>query len=346
MKFEMEKEIYIQPQVLAELVNTLIQNGKVSIELPEKVDRIVMIASGSSYNGAAIFKSVFEDETDIPVVAEYSSEFAIKNSFKINKNDLFIFLSQSGETSDTLQCLRKVKAQGVNTLCISNCPNSTLWNECDYKIWSKAGEEKSIASTKALSAQMFCLYIVLVKLLEEKNIDTSSYINALSNLSNDLKDVFNNASKVKEVACVLAKYKHIILLGSKSYYYLAKEGSLKIKETSYIESNAYPQGEFLHGHLAILNANGAVVSLVDSDYSDVIKKNLAKVRNDYKTYIVAVSDEDNIPVADVNFKISGENKIVKLFSTLILLQLFAFEVALALGRNVDKPQGLKKVVKS
>jgi len=344
MKFEMEKEIYVQPEVLKELTGMFIKNGKADIELPEKIDRILMVASGSSYNGVAMFKALFEDETGLPVIVEYSSEFAVKENVKLSANDLFIFLSQSGETSDTLQCLKMAKAQGAKTLCITNCPDSTLWNECDYKLWSKAGEEKSIASTKALTAQMFCLYLVLIKILDRKGIDTTSYIKALSNLSTDLEVLFESAPKVKEVAKTIAKYQHIAILGAKSYFYVAKEGALKMKETSYSDANAYPQGEFMHGHVAVLNSKGVIIALVDDSYSDIIKRNLSKIREDYETYVITVSGEDNIPVADVNFKVPCENKAAKLFSTLVMLQLFAFENALALGRDVDKPQGLKKVV--
>ena len=179
----MQKEIFEQPGVVKYLLEKYTdEKDSINIELPSKIDNIVIVASGSSYNCAAIAAPLFIEYADIPCEYEYSSEFILQKKHFITPDSLYIFVSQSGETSDTLNALSAIKAEGVKTMCITNAKNSTMWNLCDYRILSDAGEEKSIASTKALTAQILCSILVLLKIKAHKGEDISGYLNTMRRL--------------------------------------------------------------------------------------------------------------------------------------------------------------------
>ena len=179
----MKKEIFEEPTVVKNLfMNYVSEDGVINLDLPKKVDNIVIVASGSSYNCAAIAAPLFVEYAEIPCEFEYSSEFVLQKKHFITPDSLYIFVSQSGETSDTLNALKMIKEQGVKTMCITNAKDSSMWNLCDYKILSDAGEEKSIASTKALTAQIFCAILVMLKLISQKGEDISGYLNTMKRL--------------------------------------------------------------------------------------------------------------------------------------------------------------------
>lgn len=344
----MEKEILEQPKVLKNLVDKYITaENKVSFKIPEGVKKLTFIASGSSYHCAGMVAKIFREFANIKASCEYASEFYISKNIFIEENMLYIFISQSGETFDTVESLKKVKEQGGKTLCITNGMDSTLWKLCDYHILSDAGEEKSIASTKALSAQLLCLYLIMLAFLESKGHDIKEEIDNIKKLPDFIGNYLSDTSKIKAVAKDLSEFNNIIILGTKYYYSVAKEAALKIKETSYIDANAYPQGEFLHGHMAVLNNKPALIAIAVEETKDSVKIILDRILKDYTPKIVTISNEDKITdtAGTVNIKINTKNNIYDVFATLITFQLFAFEIAVALGRNVDKPIGLNKVVK-
>jgi len=194
---------------------------------------------------------------------------------------VYIFITQSGETSDTLNALNKAKQLGVKTLCITNKENSTAWKTADYKINCLAGEEKSIASTKALTAQMLCLYLLALKYAQLRKVDVSNHLTQLKNLPAIIEKTLELDSKIMPLARFLSKYKNIIITADGISYALAKEACLKIKETSYINIMSHILGEFMHGHVAVLN-NKSVLIYISSDvvsYSTI--KNLEKIKKDY-----------------------------------------------------------------
>lgn len=346
LKSIMQKEIFEQPSVVQKLLGLYVtEDNKIKIDMPEEIENIVISASGSSYNCAAIAAPLFKEMVGIPCEYEYSSEFILQKKHFVTPKTLYIFVSQSGETSDTLHALEIVKKLGGRTMCITNAQNSTLWKNCDYKILSDAGIEKSIASTKALCAQLLCMIFIILKIKQFRNEDLFIDLRALRRLPLYLERIIGNVDKINNAAKIVSKYKNIIILGNKNYYPVAKEGALKIKETSYINVMAYPFGEFMHGHVAVLNQKAIVIALIDDENEISAKRNIQKIRNDYSPKIICITSVQNADCGDLNIYIKTSKKIKAIFGSLITLQLIACEIASILKRNPDEPKGLKKVVK-
>lgn len=342
----MQKEIFEEPGVVKNLLEKYITNdNEITLELPKKPDNIVIVASGSSYNCAAIAAPLFIEYADIPCEYEYSSEFILQKKHFITPNSLYIFVSQSGETSDTLNALKMIKQEGVKTMCITNAKDSSMWKLCDYQILSDAGEEKSIASTKALTAQILCTILVLLKIKAQKGEDISGYLNTMKRLPSYLERIKNDFEKIKTAALEISHYTNISILGNKNYYPVAKEGALKIKETCYLNVMAYPFGEFMHGHVAVLNQKSVVIAIIDEENREFAVRNLQKIRNDYNPKIICITSVQGVKAGDLNIYIKTKRKLKAIFGSLLTLQLIACELASILKKNPDQPKGLKKVVK-
>ena len=346
MTYEMEKEIKEQPEVLKNLIKKYItKDNKITFNLPKGIKKLTFIASGSSYHCAGMVAKLFREFANIKASCEYASEVYISKNVFIETNTLYIFISQSGETFDTVESLKRVKEHGGKTLCITNCKDSSLWKMCDFQILSEAGAEKSIASTKALTAQLLCLYLVMLEFLVSQGHDITDEIKNIKKLPQFIDNFISGKTALKQASSVLAKFSHIVILGTKYYYSVAKEGALKIKETSYIDANAYPQGEFLHGHMAVLNNKPALVVISVNETKDSMRVILDRISKDYTPTLITISNEDKVFDNSINVKIDTKNNIYNLFATVITFQILAFETAISLGRNVDKPIGLNKVVK-
>lgn len=347
-KFAMEKEIYEQPSVIRNLLKTYVKDGKILLDIPEKAQKICFIASGSSYHCGVIAAEMMKTSLGLDAEAFYSGEFFMSKNANWDKR-LFVFISQSGETSDSLKVMNDVLKRTDNTICISNTKNSTMWNLAKYKIYTMAGKEESIASTKALSAQLFCVMILILAIKQNQGEDITSEIKTIEKLPEFLDKELKSHDTIKKIAKQLITFDSIEILGSRIFYGLAKEGALKIKETSYINTTAYPTGEFMHGHVAILNRKSAVIVLVDEINHGICINNIKKIKQSYNPFFVTVSDK-NAPdyfyqLCDNHIMIDTKNEIFAIFETLVLLQLIAFECAKLLNRNIDKPIGLSKVVK-
>lgn len=345
----MEREIYEQPEILGNLINKYITpDNYILINIPLSIKRIILIASGSSYHCAYMTAELLKDIADCDAECVYSSEFFLNTKIGVDRDTLFVFVSQSGETSDTLEALKLISKKTDKTLCVTNNQDSTIWELSNYKVLTYAGIEQSIASTKAMSAQMLCLYLLVLKLMAAKNIDITTELNYIKNLPAFVSGTLDKTPRLKTIARRLSKFRNIYVLGSRTFYALAKEGALKIKETSYINTTAYPQGEFMHGHVAVLNQKSAVISIIDEDSQRLCIQNLERMKKDYKPYIVTISNQDaNYTIEQIsnhNFKLKAESKIFTLFGGLVLMQLLALEIAKKLRRNIDRPNGLKKVV--
>lgn len=346
----METEIFEQPSILAALAKKYITAEKyILINLPLNIKKVILIASGSSYNCAYIAAELLKENAKCDAECVYASEFTPECANEVGKDTLFVFISQSGETTDTLEALKYVSSITDKTLCITNNDDSTIWQLSNYKIHTMAGKEYSIASTKAVSAQLFCIYLIILKIMYSKNIDITSEVNCIQNLSTLLANMLENPKELKSIAKKLSKFEDIAILGSRAFYALGKEGSLKIKETSYINTTAYPQGEFMHGHVAILNnKKAAVISLIDKRNEALCISNLKKIKQDYKPVIVTISNSDVSDeidtIANHCIKIDANCNMFNLFGGLVALQVIALEIAKSLKRNIDRPIGLKKVV--
>lgn len=342
----MEAEIFEQPKILGNILKSYIaDDGYVILNAPTRVSKIVMVASGSSYHCARLSAEIFGNIAEIEARAIYSSEFLLKKIVPHDKNVLYIFITQSGETTDTLSALSKAKQLGIKTMCITNKENSSAWISADYRINCLAEEEKSIASTKALTAQMLCLYLLALKYAQIKKIDVKERFIQLKNLPTIIEDTLALADKIKPFARFLSKYKNIILAADGISYALAKEASLKIKETSYINVMSHILGEFMHGHVAVLNNKKTVLIYLSSEdlsYSTI--KNLEKIKKEYNPPICVIGTSSDRINSTFNIDFEVEDDILKLFSNAVISQLLALKIAEKLNRNVDKPKGLKKVV--
>lgn len=345
LKSIMQKEIFEQPAVVQKLLQMYVtKENSITIDMPDGIDNIVISASGSSYNCAAIAAPLFKEMVGIPCEYEYSSEFILQKENFVTPSTLYIFVSQSGETSDTLQALKIIKEKGGRTMCITNAQESSLWKGCDYKILSDAGVEKSIASTKALCAQLLCMIFIILKIKEFRGEDLFVELRALRRLPLYLERIIANIDKIDVISKEVSKYKNIVILGNKNYYPVAKEGALKIKETSYINVMAYPFGEFMHGHVAVLNNKAAVIAIIDDENEISAKRNIQKIKMDYQPMLVCITSVKDADCGDMNIYIKTSKKIKAIFGSLITLQLIACEIASLLKRNPDEPKGLKKVV--
>ncbi len=347
-EYSMEREIFEQPEVLKNLMDKYVSNGKIQFEIPEKAQKICFVASGSSYHCGVIAAEMMKTSLGLDAEAFYSGEFFMSDKANWEKR-LFVFISQSGETSDTLKVLKYVKNRTDNILCISNTENSTIWNESKYRIHTMAGKEESIASTKALSAQLLCIMLLILGIRQKAGENILRDLFLLKELPVFILNELAKREQIQNIAKVLVEHTSIEILGSRIFYGLAKEGALKIKETSYINTTAYPTGEFMHGHVAILNRKSAVLVLVDEINHGVCINNILKIKQSYSPYLVTFADK-NAPeyfreLSNEHVQIDTTKEIQAIFGMLVFLQLLAFECSKLLGRDIDKPKGLSKIVK-
>lgn len=344
-KSSMENEIFEQSEILDHLLKTHISDDNyILIDLPSDIEKIVLVASGSSYHCARYAADLFGNIAGIEARAMYSSEFLLKSAVPHESNILYVFITQSGETTDTNKALTRAKEFGVRTMCVTNKIGSTIWQASDFKVDCHAGEEKSIAATKSLTSQMLCLTLVVLKYASLKNIDISCYVEQIKTLPEAIKRTYEIQPEINKAARFLSKYKNIVMTADGISYALAKEASLKIKETSYINIIAMILGEFMHGHVAVLNNKEPLVYITDCDLSYTAIKNLNKIKEDYNPPIIIIGNTNEKVETEFNINVDCESEIVKSFCIVVISQLLALEIARLLGRNVDKPKGLHKVV--
>ncbi len=343
----MDKEISEESHITEKLIRKYIKlNFNIDIEIPQDIKHIVLIASGSSYHCAAIVSDFINSKIHSFSDVYYSSEVCLNKDYKISDNTLYIFISQSGETKDTNEAFNLIASKTKNTFAITNTKNSTLYDNCRYKILTDAGSERAIASTKAMCAQTFCLFLTILKIMQNLGIDTKIYVEYLLKVPSSIDNALAKSKELKQFSKIFAQNGSIILLANGSFYRLAKEGALKIRETSYLNSFACPMGEFLHGHMAILNNKSSVIFIVNKDNIELTKNVINRLEENYKFDKLIISDSQT---NDFNKKdtivLNSENYFSYLFSCLTILQLCALQISEILNRNTDKPSGLSKVVK-
>ena len=343
----MELEIYEQSEISQKILDAYLDStGNINIDVPTDINRIILVASGSSYHCARYAAELFSSISKIEASAIYSSEFLLEDTIAHSDNILYIFITQSGETTDTNSALEKAKEHGVKTLCITNKENSTIWNASDYKVACLAGEEKSIAATKSFVSQLLCSTLLALKFAQIQGIDTYDYTLDLNMIPSFISKSFELQPKIKQLARFLSKYKNVVMTADGQSYALATEASLKIKETSYINTSSAILGEFMHGHVAVLNNNNEVlVYILNDNLTYTATKNLNKIKESYNPPICVIGNRTNQVKSTYNINIDCDKPIVKTFCIAVIIQLLALEIAIKLHRNVDKPHGLNKVVK-
>ncbi len=353
----MYKEIYEQPDVLAKTLQDRINNETIMMdtfnaaeqEALKGIESIHIIACGTSYHAGMIAKHWIEDVAEIPCGVDIASEYRYRKVL-MGKNTLFLSISQSGETADTLAALRARKEQYKSTMTVCNVDNSSLVRESDIKLLTCAGPEIGVASTKAFTTQLAALQVFalyLAKLRGKPEDKINDWVHSLHQLPDLARQVLSLDQQLQQIAQQFADKHHTLFLGRGAMYPVAKEGALKLKEISYIHAEAYSAGELKHGPLALVDVHMPVVTVApNNELLEKLKSNLQEVKaRGGKLFVFADKNsgfepEDNVVVIPLPHV--PENLVPVVYS--IPLQLLSYHVAIIKGTDVDQPRNLAKSV--
>ena len=353
----MMKEIHEQPKAVRDTIFPRLRDDEVFIHELRMTDeqirdlrKIFIIACGSAYHAGVTGKYVIEELSRIPVEVDLASEFRYRNPI-LEDNTLAIIISQSGETADTLAAMREAKRHGVRTLAVVNVVGSSIAREADDVLYTWAGPEIAVATTKGYTSQLSALYLLALHFakIREKVSDTEYHemIQELKTLPEKIESMLENKERIQYLANKYIGLKDVFFLGRGIDYASALEASLKLKEISYVHSEAYAAGELKHGTISLIEKGTLVVALVTQEqlYGKIVS-NIVEVRT-RGAFVLAVTNEDNKDIeknADYVFYIPKTNRMFTGLMTTIPLQLFAYYVAVAKGCDVDQPRNLAKSV--
>lgn len=355
----MLKEIYEQPQCIKnallsryslEYGTAILDDLELSEEELYKVQRVVIVACGTSYHAGLLAAYMLEDLARIPVQVEISSEFRYKNPI-IQENTLAIVISQSGETADTIAAVRELKAKGAKIVAISNIQGSTLAREVSSCLFLRAGPEIGVASTKAFTSQLVVLSLLTLRLARIRSLSQkqgTDFITALTKLPQQIKAILDSAESIEQVAKRYTNYEHFFFVGRRFMFPTALEGALKLKEIAYVNANGYPAGEMKHGPLALVDELCPTIAFCSDEVTfPKTLSNLMEIQA-RKGRILAICDEKCQGalknVADDFILIPATRDELAPFLSTVASQLFAYFVALHKGREIDKPRNLAKSV--
>lgn len=353
----MFKEMMEQPRVLRDTIEPRISGGEIKLDNIyltakeiKKLSRIVMLGCGSAYHVGCVGKYVVESLTRKPVEVDLASEFRYRNPI-IDENSLVIVISQSGETADTVAAMRDAKARGARVLAIVNVVGSTIAREADDVMYTWAGPEIAVATTKAYSAQLAAIYLVALYMASEiKTIgkrEKKRYIEALLKLPEQVEDILSRRGEIEKIAKKFYTKKDAYFLGRGADYAAAMEGSLKLKEISYLHSEAYAAGELKHGTISLIEPKTFVVAIATSRaHFDKMLSNVEEVISRGAS-VVALTEEGNKALdgkADFVFRVPVTEDIFLPSLSVPPLQLLGYYVATLKGYDVDKPRNLAKSV--
>ena len=353
----MEKEIYEQPEAVSNTIDGRIGGEDVldnifglgSSELFSKVERIQIVACGTSLHAGRVAANWFSSIAELPCQIDYASEYRYRNPH-VDDNSLLITISQSGETADTLAALNYAKEKNyLASLTICNVPTSSLARESDFSLFTNAGPEIGVASTKAFTTQLAGLMLLALSLAKSRDLNPvlrGRIVKALRLLPETIAEALLSKEQMTEIAPNIANKDNALFLGRGIFYPIAKEGALKLKEISYIHAEAYPAGELKHGPLALIDENMPVIALApESEIAEKLISNLEEVKARGGTLYVFADPSVNMDVK--------AGKLVHMppcdfFMTPIVynipLQILSYEVALLRGTDIDQPRNLAKSV--
>ena len=353
----MIKEINEQPEVIKKTINSLVVDNKIdlsktnlSAEDIKNIKEIYIVACGSAYHVGVCASYMLEELTRIPVRVEIASEFRYRNPI-LNKDGLVVIISQSGETADSLAALREAKKEGIKTLAIVNVVGSSIAREADYVLYTLAGPEISVATTKAFSCQLIACDALAIELAKVRNtIDEDRYlelINELKELPNKVQSILDNSTTdIQKFSSTISNIKDAFYIGRKLDYAISLEGSLKLKEVSYIHSEAYAAGELKHGTISLIEDGTLVIGIATQD--DILEKtisNLVEVKSrGANTLVVTKENTDVSKVADHTLYIPTTLSYFYPSLAVIPLQLISYYITVSKGLDVDKPRNLAKSV--
>ncbi len=353
----MMKEIQEQPKAVQDTLNSVIHENKIDLaevgleeEQIRDVSQIYIVACGSAYHVGVAAQYVIEDLARIPVRVELASEFRYRKPI-LDPNGLVIIISQSGETADSLAALREAKSKGIRTLAIVNVVGSSIAREADNVFYTLAGPEISVATTKAYSTQLIAAYCLAVQFALVREEITEEYytelITEMQTLPDKIRKVLDDKERIQWFAAKQANARDIFFIGRGLDYAISLEGSLKMKEISYIHSEAYAAGELKHGTISLLEDNTLVIGvLTQSDLYEKTLSNMVECKS-RGAYLCAVTSYGNYSIEDTADFVTYIPKTDTHFATslaVIPLQLMGYYVSVSKGLDVDKPRNLAKSV--
>ena len=353
----MLKEMYEQPKTVRDTLSPRLKNGTIEIEELGMTDQEIrslkklhIVACGSAYHTGITAKYVFEGMARIPVEVDMASEFRYRDPI-LEEGSLVIIISQSGETADSLAALREAKARGARTLGIVNVVGSSIAREADNVMYTWAGPEIALATTKAYSAQLVAQYLLAVKFAQVRGTVTeqevAEMLSDLKKLPEQIERLLASTEKIQKFANRYIAARDVFFIGRGIDYAISMEGSLKLKEISYIHSEAYAAGELKHGTISLIEEGTLVAAVATQD--NLFKKtvsNIVEVRS-RGAFVLAVTGEGNTEIekaADYVIYIPQTNQYFTNSLAIIPLQLFSYYVAVGKGCDVDKPRNLAKSV--
>jgi len=351
----MLKEIFEQPNIMAECVEGLIENDSINLDIDEKnikdIKRIIIVACGTSWHSGLVGEFMLEELAKIPVEVEYASEFRYRDPI-VDKNTVVIAISQSGETADTLAAMREAKKKGAKIISIVNAVGSSIARESDIVLYNKAGPEIGVASTKAFTAQLVMLYLMTVKLAYLRGHISKKLLNErirdLRLLPLQMQSVLDEAEDINKLAKKFYKRTNALYLGRGINFPIALEGALKLKEVSYVHAEGYPAAEMKHGPIALIDKYMPVVVVATQDdrtYKKVMSNiQEVKAREGIVIAITTKGDKSIGKYVDYQISVPKNSYILSPLLATIPLQLFAYYVAVLRGFDPDKPKNLAKSV--
>ena len=357
----MQKEIFEQPQAIRDSLESRITKNAVVIaafghdakKIFQKISQVQIVACGTSYHAGLVAKYWLEDIAKIPCNVEVASEYRYRNPILLN-GTLFVALSQSGETADTVEALKTAKKinGSISSLCISNSSESTLARLSDLNFLTHAGPEIGVASTKAFTTQLVALALLVCAIGKLKNTinkkQEKEIVDGLKRLPGLINDTLLQESKIKKLAIRFKDKNSVLFLGRGTMYAIAMEGALKLKEISYIHAEAYPAGELKHGPIALIDKNIPVIAIAPNDeLLGKLKSNLQEVKSRGSQMIVFEDENSKVQSMEAMEVIQITSNLGRITAPIIFtipLQLLSYHVALIKGTDVDKPRNLAKSV--
>lgn len=353
----MMKEIHEQPKAVADTLNSVLKNGVIDLTEVglndadiEKISQIYIVACGSAYHVGMAAQYIMEDLARIPVRVELASEFRYRRPI-LDKNALAIIVSQSGETADSLAALREAKEHGVRTLGIVNVVGSSIAREADNVFYTLAGPEISVATTKAYSTQLIAAYTLAIQFAKVRGEITeeqyAAYIKELQTIPDKISKILEDKERIQWFAAKQANAKDVFFIGRGIDYAICLEGSLKMKEISYIHSEAYAAGELKHGTISLIEDGTLVIGvLTQPDLYEKTVSNMVECKS-RGAYLMGLTTYGNYNMEDTADFVTYIPKTDPHFATslaVIPLQLMGYYVSVAKGLDVDKPRNLAKSV--
>lgn len=352
----MLKEIHEQPKVIADTINSAVHDGEIdftevglSDKALKKIKGVVIVGCGSAYHAGVVMQYVIEDLARLPVRVELASEYRYRNP--VVNGELVIVISQSGETADSLAAMREAHKNGLKTLAIVNVLGSSIAREADYVFYTKAGPEISVATTKAYSAQLVAGYLLAIKLAKVRKTVSEecgkALLSELCSIPEKVKELLNSKQEIQKFASETMDRSDVFFIGRGTDYAVSIEGSLKLKEISYIHSEAYAAGELKHGTISLIEKGTLVFGVLTQN--GLVEKTISNLEETAsRGALIAAVASENVSVESTGIKNVFRIPLTDMHFTpslaVIPLQLFAYYLSVLRGNDVDKPRNLAKSV--